>query len=57
MIVEITSGKIERLQKGRLCVFKGIPYASSPVGSREINTQVPAEARDERILKSISLML
>lgn len=23
MIVEITSGKIEGLQKGRLCVFKG----------------------------------
>ncbi|WP_313641569.1 carboxylesterase family protein [Paenibacillus sp.] len=54
MIVEITSGKIEGLQEGRLCVFKGIPYATPPVGSLRFKPPVPAEAGDERILKSIS---
>uniref|UniRef100_UPI00403F8E32 carboxylesterase family protein n=1 Tax=Paenibacillus sp. FSL K6-0276 TaxID=2921450 RepID=UPI00403F8E32 len=57
MIVEITSGKIEGLQKGRLCVFKGIPYPTSPVGSLDFKPPVPAEAGDEKILKSISLIV
>ena len=42
-IVETNAGKIEGYQRGGLCVFKGIPYAASPVGERRWLPPEPVE--------------
>jgi para-nitrobenzyl esterase len=42
-IVTITSGKIEGTYKDGLYIFRGVPYASPPVGRRRWLTPEPAE--------------
>lgn len=42
-IVKTNAGKIEGYQRGGLCVFKGIPYAASPVGERRRLPPEPVE--------------
>ena len=42
-IAETRAGKIEGYERGGLCVFKGIPYAASPVGERRWLPPEPVE--------------